>query len=63
MLNWVLVGLTVVLIHALAVGAYLTIYKLKAQKPTSVAIGTVALGGVYSIALTVAMIMIVFIHP
>lgn len=63
MLNWVLVGLTVLMIHALAVGAYLTIYKLNAKKPTSVAVGTIALGGIYSITLTVAVIMVVFIHP
>lgn len=63
MLNWVLVGLTVLVLHAFAVGAYVTMYKFKAEKSTSVAIGTLALGGVYSILLTIVAIVVLFVHP
>lgn len=63
MLNWVLIGLTVLLLHAFAVGAYVTMYKFNVKKLTTVAIGTLAFGGVYSILLTVVAIAVLFVHP
>lgn len=63
MLNWVLIGLAVILLHAIAVGTYLTIYKFKAKKPATAAMGTLAFIGVYSVLLTVVVITVLFVHP